>query len=98
MENNGEVREKNERMVLFSGTFPSPFPTCTVPHHPEETILLQGKLAAFAFLISFLLVVVDRTLTRRFFLLIFFPYSCVPYYLCDPGQILSSLPLFSYLQ
>lgn len=72
MENNGEVREKNERMVLISGTFPSPFPTCTVPHHPEETILLQGKLAAFAFLISFLLVVVDRTLTRRFFLLIFF--------------------------
>ena len=44
MENNGEVREKNERMVPHSGTFPSPFPACTVPHHPEEATLLQGKL------------------------------------------------------
>lgn len=83
MENNGEVREKMKEWFHIRVPFPPCLCVHSVPHHPEEATLLQGKLwTAFAFLISFLLVVVDRTLTK-ILLLIFFLYSCVPYYLCD---------------
>lgn len=43
MENNGKVRRKNKRVYIWVPFF-CLLPACTIPHNPEETTFLQGKL------------------------------------------------------
>lgn len=96
MENNEKVRGKNERMNSRLGTFPFLLsPTCTIPCNPEGTTFLRGKLQQRFFFWFLEIRKSGKSTDKEFKNKLILYCNCATYYLCNPGQILTSIYLFS---